>query len=193
MHLDENIVIQYGFFIKDLVSGDLGTSLYTNRPVILALAQSPPAPLPLVSLAAGTTAGPGTPRASGGGKHARRPGARPRGAGLEQRVDRAEGRGLEALGRGGGKVLEEGLPRAHRPRLPRQPQRDALPQLRVPPLGRVDDSARDSLDRRPLRAVRVRLRHEPHALLDVARLRGGRSAATPIPRPTAVEEIHSRR
>ena len=47
MHLDENIVIQHGFFIKDLVSGDLGTSS-TNRPVTLDIAQFPPATLELV-------------------------------------------------------------------------------------------------------------------------------------------------
>jgi len=61
MHLDENIVIQYGFFIKDLVSGDLGTSLYTNRPVSLYIAQFLPATLELVFLSGIIMVGLGLP------------------------------------------------------------------------------------------------------------------------------------
>ena len=63
MHLDENIAIQYGFFIKDLVNGDLGTSLYTNRPVTLDIAQFLPATLELVFLAGVIMVGLGLPLA----------------------------------------------------------------------------------------------------------------------------------
>ncbi len=52
LHLDQSIVVQYGFFVADLLRGDLGVSLYTNRPVIADIAQFLPATLELV-LAAG--------------------------------------------------------------------------------------------------------------------------------------------
>ena len=52
LHLDQNIVIQYGYFIADLLRGDLGVSLYTNRPVTADIAQFLPATLELV-IAAG--------------------------------------------------------------------------------------------------------------------------------------------
>lgn len=51
MHLDEPIPVQYGFFLRDLARGDLGTSLYTNRPVTIDIAQFLPATLELVFLA----------------------------------------------------------------------------------------------------------------------------------------------
>ena len=51
LHLDEPIWVQYGFFIRDLAKGDLGTSLYTNRPVMADIAQFLPATLELVLVA----------------------------------------------------------------------------------------------------------------------------------------------
>ncbi len=51
MHLDEPIVVQYGHFVADLLRGDLGTSLYTNRPVTTDIAQFLPATLELVIVA----------------------------------------------------------------------------------------------------------------------------------------------
>ncbi len=51
LHLDEPIWVQYGIFISDLSRGDLGTSLYTNRPIILDIAQFLPATLELVFIA----------------------------------------------------------------------------------------------------------------------------------------------
>ncbi len=52
LHLDRNIVVQYGYFVVDLFRGDLGVSLYTNRPVTVDIAQFLPATLELV-IAAG--------------------------------------------------------------------------------------------------------------------------------------------
>lgn len=51
LHLDEPLVIQYGHFVSDLMRGDLGISLYTNRPVMTDIAQFLPATLELVLLA----------------------------------------------------------------------------------------------------------------------------------------------
>lgn len=51
LHLNEPIVIQYGLFMRDLVHGDLGISLYSNRPVMTDLAEYLPATLELVLLA----------------------------------------------------------------------------------------------------------------------------------------------
>lgn len=51
MHLDESLPVQYGHFVADVLRGDLGTSLYTNRPVTLDIAQFLPATLELVFLA----------------------------------------------------------------------------------------------------------------------------------------------
>jgi peptide/nickel transport system permease protein len=51
MHLDAPIVAQYGFFVADVLRGDLGLSLYTNRPVTVDIAQFLPATLELVLLA----------------------------------------------------------------------------------------------------------------------------------------------
>ena len=53
LHLDDPIWVQYGHFVGDLIRGDLGISLYTNRPVLDDIAQFLPATLELV-LVAGT-------------------------------------------------------------------------------------------------------------------------------------------
>ena len=51
MHLDASLPVQYGQFLIDVSRGDLGTSLYTNRPVTQDIAQFLPATLELVFLA----------------------------------------------------------------------------------------------------------------------------------------------
>lgn len=51
LHLDQPAWIQYGHFISDLARGDLGISLYTNRPVMTDIAQFLPATLELVIVA----------------------------------------------------------------------------------------------------------------------------------------------
>lgn len=51
MHLDEVLPVQYFYFVHDVLRGDLGTSLYTNRPVTQDIAQFLPATLELVLLA----------------------------------------------------------------------------------------------------------------------------------------------
>lgn len=51
LHFDDSIVVQYGYFIWDLLHGDLGVSLYTNRPVLLDIGQFLPATLELVLVA----------------------------------------------------------------------------------------------------------------------------------------------
>ena len=51
MHLDEALPVQYGYFVRDILRGDLGTSLYTNRPVTQDIALFLPATLELVFLA----------------------------------------------------------------------------------------------------------------------------------------------
>ena len=48
LHLNDSIIAQYGYFLTDLAHGDLGLSLYTNRPVTLDIAQFLPATLELV-------------------------------------------------------------------------------------------------------------------------------------------------
>ena len=48
LHLDRSIVVQYGYFVGDLLHGNLGVSLYTNRPVTADIAQFLPATLELV-------------------------------------------------------------------------------------------------------------------------------------------------
>lgn len=48
LHLDRPIAVQYGHFLSDLSRGDLGVSLYTNRPVTSDIAQFLPATLELV-------------------------------------------------------------------------------------------------------------------------------------------------
>jgi len=47
-HLDASLPVQYFEFVKSLAKGDLGTSLYTNRPVTTDIAQFLPATLELV-------------------------------------------------------------------------------------------------------------------------------------------------
>lgn len=51
MHLDAPLPVQYGHFLADVSRGDLGTSLYTNRPVTQDIAEFLPATLELVLLA----------------------------------------------------------------------------------------------------------------------------------------------
>lgn len=51
LHLDESLPVQYGYFLADLVRGDLGVSLYTNRPVATDIAQFLPATLELIVVA----------------------------------------------------------------------------------------------------------------------------------------------
>ena len=51
LHLDEPIAVQYGIFVSDLLRGDLGISLYTNRPVTVDIAEFLPATLELVLFA----------------------------------------------------------------------------------------------------------------------------------------------
>ncbi|MCV9999739.1 ABC transporter permease [Pararhizobium sp. YC-54] len=48
LHLNDSFLAQYGYFIADLLRGDLGLSLYTNRPVMADIAQFLPATLELV-------------------------------------------------------------------------------------------------------------------------------------------------
>lgn len=48
LHLDASFFAQYGYFLADLARGDLGVSLYTNRPVMADIAQFLPATLELV-------------------------------------------------------------------------------------------------------------------------------------------------
>jgi len=48
LHLNDNIFVQYAYFLGGLVHGDLGISLYTNRPVTLDLEQFLPATLELI-------------------------------------------------------------------------------------------------------------------------------------------------
>ena len=47
-HLDEPIPIQYWHYVSDVARGDLGNSLYSNRPVSVDIAQYLPATLELV-------------------------------------------------------------------------------------------------------------------------------------------------
>jgi peptide/nickel transport system permease protein len=48
LHLNENFLVQYGYFLNDLLHGDLGISLYTNRPVTTDIAQFLPATMELI-------------------------------------------------------------------------------------------------------------------------------------------------
>ncbi|GGB23015.1 ABC transporter permease [Allosediminivita pacifica] len=50
-HLNDPLIIQYGWFVRDLAQGDLGTSLYTRRPVTTDIAAYLPATLELVFVA----------------------------------------------------------------------------------------------------------------------------------------------
>ena len=51
LHLNDSFVAQYGYFVTDLAHGDLGISLYTNRPVTRDIADFLPATLELVLVA----------------------------------------------------------------------------------------------------------------------------------------------
>lgn len=51
LHLNDSFVAQYGYFVADLAHGDLGVSLYTNRPVTRDIADFLPATLELVLVA----------------------------------------------------------------------------------------------------------------------------------------------
>lgn len=51
LHLDDTFIVQYGYFLADLARGDLGISLYTNRPVTRDIADYLPATLELVIVA----------------------------------------------------------------------------------------------------------------------------------------------
>ena len=61
LHLNDPVVVQYGHFVADLLQGDLGVSLYTNRPVTLDIAQFLPATLELVFFAGVLMVGIGLP------------------------------------------------------------------------------------------------------------------------------------
>lgn len=61
LHLDESIVTQYGYFVAELLKGDLGISLYTNRPVTQDIAEFLPATLELVLVAGVLMVGIGLP------------------------------------------------------------------------------------------------------------------------------------
>lgn len=56
LHLDEPLPVQYWFFLRDLSNGDLGVSLYSNRPVLEDLASLFPATLELVLVSGGVMA-----------------------------------------------------------------------------------------------------------------------------------------
>lgn len=51
LHLDDTFIVQYGYFLAELARGDLGISLYTNRPVTRDIADYLPATLELVIVA----------------------------------------------------------------------------------------------------------------------------------------------
>jgi len=51
LRLDEPVVVQYWHYMVDLARGDLGVSLYTNRPVTTDIAEFLPATLELIVLA----------------------------------------------------------------------------------------------------------------------------------------------
>lgn len=51
LHLNDPFIMQYGYFLADLARGDLGVSLYTNRPVVRDIADFLPATLELVIVA----------------------------------------------------------------------------------------------------------------------------------------------
>ncbi len=61
LRLDEPIAVQYGYFVSDLLRGDLGDSLYTNRPVTVDIAEFLPATLELVLFAGILMVGIGLP------------------------------------------------------------------------------------------------------------------------------------
>jgi peptide/nickel transport system permease protein len=61
LHLDAPFVTQYAIFFRDLMHGDLGQSLYTNRPVTQDIAQFLPASMELVLVSGVMMVGLGLP------------------------------------------------------------------------------------------------------------------------------------
>jgi peptide/nickel transport system permease protein len=61
LHLDEPLPVQYAYFISEVARGDLGISLYTNRPVTSDIAQFLPATLELIVVAGVMMIGIGLP------------------------------------------------------------------------------------------------------------------------------------
>lgn len=61
LRLDAPIVVQYGYYMAGLARGDLGISLYTNRPVSTDIAEFLPATLELILVAGVMMAGIGLP------------------------------------------------------------------------------------------------------------------------------------
>src|SRR4030065_1749834 len=59
MHLNDSLVVQYGYWLRDAVQGDFGLSLVTQRPVTTDIIEFFPASLELVLFA-------GLPSAVGG-------------------------------------------------------------------------------------------------------------------------------
>lgn len=51
LHLNDPLPVQYGYFVSEVARGDLGISLYTNRPVTTDIAQFLPATLELIFVA----------------------------------------------------------------------------------------------------------------------------------------------
>lgn len=50
LHLDEPLLVQYWIYLQGVLSGDLGTSLYTGQPVITTISQRLPVSLTLIVL-----------------------------------------------------------------------------------------------------------------------------------------------
>ncbi len=69
LHLNEPIWKQYGYFLHDLSQGELGQSLYTNRPVTTDIAQFLPATLELIIVAGVLMIGLGLPLGILAAKH----------------------------------------------------------------------------------------------------------------------------
>lgn len=61
LHLNEPFLTQYVYFLRDLAHGDLGVSLYTNRPVVTDIAQFLPATLELILVSSVMMIGIGVP------------------------------------------------------------------------------------------------------------------------------------
>lgn len=51
LHLDEPVLVQYWIYLQDVFQGDLGTSLFTNDPVLTTLGQRLPVTLALIAAA----------------------------------------------------------------------------------------------------------------------------------------------
>ena len=69
LRLDEPVWKQYGWFLRDLSQGELGQSLYTNRPVTTDIAQFLPATLELIFTAGLMMIGLGLPLGMLAAKH----------------------------------------------------------------------------------------------------------------------------